>query len=835
MAHAAETNRLTAELVSTSSPFQSKRATSLETRKKEALKIFSSTRAGRTNQFEVFARLEGVEERCLINNNPEVADALRDRRERLILKEEKWLPEILHLLLGLSDRPAEKSRIEDLFPPPPEQEAEQLTWNELIADDAPTNQDGIWSNIDYANEGTDSQASDDESAALSSRISHLSDDNLPEVDGGTYEDLIATVSIADLDSVKAAQSWRRKIPTHDSGVLLSERQLLRECLSMLDGLPTSAFETDESGLTIPKVGFRISYVFHSSLYDILRGFSHIGDALNTLRQWTSRDKACPVLETSRAIVKSHLNDIQAVLSEHASNIIKHGADSTSLLRVHDNLQKETRNTSELAKTLKDVENSRTDQKSVKLVDALYLKACDYQNIGDITGFEFFEMVSLRLLATYLKSIHAWMSSGEVSLLSTFFVKRSQDLSSMSDLWRGEFQLVLSANGNTTIPTILQPMIQRIFDTGKTTSFLKHLSDDLPKVMHNSDNDVISYEKMHHLARTDTLEPFAERLASHLDRWVRDEHSAVSKRLRHHLETECGLHRTLDSLEYLFLRRDGSLNDSFAREILSNSEHDSSAQRVSVHLTQILRDIYNGVPCVDPEAITARLQPASKLSVGGWILSDTVITRICILYTFPWSVANIIRQSTLTTYQRIHAVILQVVQAKLLQESLPFSKSRVRPGREALQADTLRQQLIWFTNTLLDYLCGIVLRVMTNDLCKDLAKAEGIDDMIQLHQKYIRRLEDQCLTSSKYDTISKALGAILNLAIEFAGECSRADKEENAHARNIFKKMQERYTKLLSFALAALKTSGRSATEPSLIILAEMLSSSRIIESAPLPL
>ena len=822
MAHAAEISRLTAELVNTLFSSQSKHTTNLETRKKEAFKILNSTRLGRTNQFEVFAHLQGIEERCLINSNPGVAEALRERREKLASKEEKWLPEILHVLTELSDRPSEKSRTEDLLPPVPEQEDEQLTWDELIADDQLQNQDGIWSKIDYATEGTDSQASDDESVALSNCASHSSNDEALEVAGGLYEDLVAAVNVTDLDSVKAAQSWRQGITNHESGVHLNERQLLRECLSMLDGLPTSAFRIDGSGLTVPKVGFRISYVSHTALYDTLRGFSDIGDALNTLRQWTSRDEKCPVLQTSRAVVKSHLFDIQVLLREHAASIIDYRANSTSLLSVHESLQKKSKITLELAKIFDDVNNYKADQRSIGLLDVLYLKACDCQDVGNTTGFEFFNMFFLRLLATYLKPIHVWMSSGEVPSLSPFFVKISHDFSSMSDLWQKGFHLIPLANSNTIIPKILQPMIPWIFSAGKATSFLKYLSNDLPKGTENSGNDIISYQNMYQLTHTDQLEPFAERLASHLNIWVRNAHAPVSRRLRHHLETSCGLHRTLDSLEYIFLRRDGSLSDSFARELLSYNEPDNNAPKLSVHLTQTLRDVYNGVPCIDPEAITARLQPASKTSIGCWISSDSVAARLCIQYQLPWSVANIIRQSTIATYQRLNAVILQVIQAKVHLENLPSIESCARPREEVVQANAFRWQLILFTNTIVDYLCGIALQETTKNMRKDLTKAEGIDDMIRIHQNYICRLEHQCLVSNEHEPISKALGAILRVATEFAEQSSRAGEKADAHVINT-SKMQDRYKKLHAFALAALKSTGRSGAEPSLMIFAEMLS------------
>src|SRR5436190_20969782 len=89
----------------------------------------------RTNQFEVQETLDGLEEKFRVFNQDELADALRERLNKLSAISTKWTPDVLSLLLQLSDRPATNSRIEDLellkspdIPP-------KLTWAEIFADD----------------------------------------------------------------------------------------------------------------------------------------------------------------------------------------------------------------------------------------------------------------------------------------------------------------------------------------------------------------------------------------------------------------------------------------------------------------------------------------------------------------------------------------------------------------------------------------------------------------------------------------------------------------------------------------------------------------------------
>ena len=851
MAHAAEVSRLTKELVQALSGPRVNGPSTLETRKKEALKTFSNTRTGRTNQFEIFARLEGIVERCLIQNNPDVADALQERHVEIVNRDEKWIPEALHLLLELANRPAEKTSIHYLIPPESDPEAEHLTWEELIKDDPLDNKDGIWDNIDYATESSEplSTDDDDENIALSSRASS----RLSQLDDGTktgttgYGDLVATVDVSVLDTVRKSNSWRKDTPHHGSCVSLSERNLLREILFMLDGLPTSLFERDQAGLNVPKVGFSLSHVSHSSLYDTLRSFSHIGDAMDTLRQWCRLEQSEPVFHTSRAAVKARLSEIRGTLSELARKISDPARSTISLLSVHDNISRKTESLVLLAQALNDIKVRNNNQTAEKLMDTLFTITCDRQSIGDSAGFDYFATIFLRLLATHLKPIHTWMWSGETPSVHPFFVHEKCELSNMGDFWEKRYRSTAIKNTDHSSPSVLQPLMRRIFNTGKSARFLEFLEAKTFRASGSDLTNNITYEQMHQVAVADDLEPFAERLAQCLEQWVHDLHTPISRQLRSCLETRCGLNETLDSLEYLFLRRDGSLHDALARELLSHNASDSGdGTKTTMNLTGTLQEIYHDVPCININALTSRILPTSEISTCGWVSPHTRLARFCIGYRLPWAVANIIRPNTITIYQRIHTIMLRVVQAKILLEDLPspkpYTRSQQKPTK---QANSLRQHLLWFANTILDYICGNVVQGLTIEMRLHLSKAEDIDDMISVHQRYIHRLEAGCLLSDRYSTVVKALGAILNLAIEFAVQWPRAgQKNVNVQADNdatttSAENMLVKFKKLHTFTLAALRNAfGRNmseggggvgsgvaaAEEPDVSILADMLSS-----------
>ena len=89
----------------------------------------------RTNQFAVHASLAGLDEKFRILNRHDLADALDERVKEINQRPGKWIPDCLSLLLQLSDRPTENSRVdalELLRPPTPPPE---LTWKDILHHD----------------------------------------------------------------------------------------------------------------------------------------------------------------------------------------------------------------------------------------------------------------------------------------------------------------------------------------------------------------------------------------------------------------------------------------------------------------------------------------------------------------------------------------------------------------------------------------------------------------------------------------------------------------------------------------------------------------------------
>ena len=189
----------------------------------------------RTNQFDIQAKLHGLVEKFAVLNRDDIAEALRSRLEELPT-ESKWMPEILSLLLQLSDRPLQKTKLEDgeALAKPAEAEQAELTWADIIADD-PFNEPDIWDDVERGY-----HSSGDEAPASEEADSDETTSTLATSIGGN--DLITFARLHILQPNDTAVDELQATRQHfDLSTSLSELTLLRETLLMLHGLPTSIY------------------------------------------------------------------------------------------------------------------------------------------------------------------------------------------------------------------------------------------------------------------------------------------------------------------------------------------------------------------------------------------------------------------------------------------------------------------------------------------------------------------------------------------------------------------------------------------------------------------
>ncbi|KAF2841212.1 hypothetical protein M501DRAFT_928681 [Patellaria atrata CBS 101060] len=775
MAHLARLTNLADELVRSLTPSSlSKSPREFKQCKDQALKGIRSQQYARVDQFDVQAHYEGLVEKFVVLHREELATALEIRLDELSKRSSKWTPEILFLFLSLSDRPAEKSDVKDLelLKPPPS--PPQLTWAEIIADD-PLDEEGVWDDIDYA-----AQSSDDERSTKGRHRSPSLGSSPPLTPAevgvdASPSDYIVVPETSILDGIEDAQFWREGKETpgkaaestpHSKSTEISELQAIREILFMLAGLPTALFQYDErSGIIryVPK--FRLSHAMVDTFHQTLDSFLRIGTALWHLRLFIKQQQSIPLLQTFHAVVTRRLRDFDIRLSTISQRLMGHDKPIVvSLIQLQSEISSLSRNLLVLARLVNDFALVAETQPFLHL-EALYQQSSEAQMVGDADALEFFGTLFFECLQTYLRPIRQWMEMGElIPDDKIFFISVMDRSSEASNLWHDRYSLMYGNKGRLHAPTFLQPAAEKIFKSGKSVIFLKELGN---KASHNSRVDTeppLTFESLYGSDEINLLSPFSEMFNTAFQKWMASKYSFASTILRQQLYDECGLWDMLDSLEYLYFSRDGTIFQSFADTIFEKLDGGRGVWNDRFVLTEIAQSIFSTIPSIDSGHIFVRTTTNSKGR------SVKAFSSIRIDYTIPWSIANVIQKSSIAVYQQTHTLLLQTYRAKYV-----LRKLALRTQKSTAQSYHLRHRLLWFTDVLHSHLTENVLKPMSIDLRQKMDKAEDIDAMSSVHENFATTVQSRCLLSGNLAPIRQAVVSLLDLAVLFADTQAKETK------------------------------------------------------------
>ena len=728
------------------------------------------------------AQLAGLEEKFRILNNEELADALQSRLQELSHISDKWTPEVLSLLLQLSDQPANKSKIEDLALLKPDPLPSPLTWSKIIADDPLDNREGIWDVVDFA--ADDSDENDDLLVDEPSSVDSTPDVE-SEAEGADFDPDALIIPARDeaLHDIIDAQFWRtsrRGEFTRDSlyeshpSILVSEAQVMREVIFMLLGLPTSIYNSHHDGTLSVSSSYEIRHLSQNSIAQLLHKFTLLGNSLVTIRHWLKRDETVPLLQTLQAALALRLGEVDVALSAIQAKMLAPSVSFTSsLLDLFDEASQITGSMQQAAKILAQSDSTPKEQLSFRVLELLYDATCANQSIGDAKGYKFMATLFFDCFHTYLKPIRHWMEKGALSRHDQeFFVRVHEEQVPPSSIWQGQHHLIQDADGNVYVPKFLHVGVKKIFTTGKSVSFLKMLGQGTPNsTVEARDEPAIDYESVCNKDNLNALSPFPGLFDEAIDKWIASKHRSSSHFLRQCLENHCGLGKSLDALEFLYFFRNGALSVNIARMIFDRMDRGMEAWNDGFLLTELFQGVFGALPCIDIGCLAVRPSTGSHRDIKNERRSMKILGSIHIRYSLPWSVANIIKQESVTVYQRIFVFLMQVRRAKhmlerqrLLKSALPASDTE--DGENHL-VFSLRHRLLWFCNSLLTYLTDIVLSATSAEMRANMAAAEDVDEMIAVHETYVSKLEKHCLIEQRLAPLHQAIMSLLDLVILFS--------------------------------------------------------------------
>ncbi|KAF2091058.1 hypothetical protein K490DRAFT_34128, partial [Saccharata proteae CBS 121410] len=786
----------------------------------------------RTNQFEVERSWEGFVEKFIVLNRDDLASALEERLKELSKVSNKWTPEILSLLFQLSDNPVQKAKVEDLEKLRPPTPPPALTWAEIIADD-PLEEDGLWDDIDYAAESSEYEDEDEiptkpqrrvESRAATPPSSAHEED---EEDYYPPEALIEPVDTDILKTISANQFWTKE-PEDDEGepkwqmgpaasgkVQITELEALRETLFMLAGLGTSLFKLNtESGRPQFVSKYAISHALGPTFAHQMHEFSAIGLKLNRLRSWTKQPQYIALLQTFQYAIEYEVREFNKYLAALQGRYLGTKTVEVSLLEVHASVQKRVQPLLWL-ESLVSHSSQFISTNPFAFLEALYEQANLAQASSNLELFMIMTNVFFLCLRTYLRPIRQWMESGELGPDdNVFFIAMADKSNETASLWHDRYALRQDKSGRLHAPSFLRPAAKKIFNSGKSVVFLKELNRYNHKTASKGIQEPsLDFASVCGSKETIPLAPFSELFAMAFENWIASKYTFASSILRKEIYSRCGLWRSLDSLEYLYFSRDGSLMQTFADTVFEKLDRGRAGWNDRYILTEVARSTYNVLPCVDEYKLVVRTSGSQQSR------DIKALDSISLDYILPWSITNIVQRASIPIYQRIFIFLLQIYRAKSLLKTTLSRPSTTPPSTTTtVKRHTqhyLRHRLTWLVDLLYTYITELVLAPAVQHLRKQLTAAEDLDAMAALHTEHVKSIEAKCLLAKKLTPIHQAVLACLDLSTRFA----QAVATEHAGGANL---LREEFMRQYRFLTAGLRGVSRAGGETCWEMLAERL-------------
>lgn len=716
-----------------------------------------------------------MQEKFRVLNNDALADALLSRLNELEAHKISWIPEVLSLLIELSDRPATQSNTDKLDWLRPVESTPTLTWSDCHDPDSVYGAEDIWEDIDYAAESSDDEISQTSSDISIPRI-------IPQSSKVLHEDYVIPdtlfASIEDetlVSSILDSQFWRGEsegislgaMPDHS--IFVTELQVIKETIFMLQGLPTSIYWRLDGGIEVDR-RFSLRHSSNQSFSGLLQSFSSTGAGVDILRSFTKSTQPIQFMQTFQRDIEECLSKFDSFLSNIQSQYsTPKQAIPVSLMELSNNVTDNSKLLLQFSTLLRKMD-SLDSSNSFQFLDSLYDMTCLNQAAGNESEFINSAKMFFNCFETYMKSVRLWMEKGQMNeLYGTFFVSNNCKGSDLRSLWH-EWYSLNEVSGNLCAPKFLQPVARAIFTAGKSMVFLQHLNT-LPEQLEPMKSSSIAYEDVCQSDPSALLMPFSGLLETSLRQLVNSNHSIASKLLRKQLDEQCGLWITLDALEFIHLGKDGLITSAIDSRVFELIDRRKTTWNDRFLLTELVQDAFSGLSCVDPSRIVVRSTRGPYRDLENMSRSVKILSSLSIEYVLPWPVANIITDESGSLYKRISTFLMQIRRGKYAVERLRLVGNSYSYTDANNKEDKLgyrvRYSLLWFVNLLYSHMTEQVLAISTAEMRSALAKANSVDGMVAVHRAYTTSLENQCLLSQSLAPIHQAIISLLDLCINFS--------------------------------------------------------------------
>lgn len=738
---------------------------------------------GRTNQFEVENRLDGLEEKFQILSLDNLSDALRSRRLELKPFENHWLPDILDLFLHLSGAPAANQTLLELYRIPPRiGTPPPLKWNDLLADSPIDYDDNIWRIPDLRD--ADDSGYDDERTSSGGSVT-TSPYQLQRQSSGVTEFqasrlLHDPMTTSQITANVSTEYWTAE-PRH-----ISESQFIRQSLFFLRGYDTHCFTFSERQFSIAS-DIKVYGISHVALNHFAKELSWIRQCLAKVVSWTS------IL-----IDEQHISAMQYAAEE----IVQ------SFYRAIDCLQKsfteiEVAAVVTLSSTLSKVYTIITDLKTVAdllgenksgrptvHLQTLYDAVQDSQLCADTQRYACLIKLLRPALSSYLTPVIKWMVSGKESENTPpVFIEVAATNLDPRKIWNARFRIAEAPCKSA--PKFVANTVNQILACGKTSALLNELHLRLAIPPHDP-----RFTSRYELPSSDhTLLPFTQAFEHTWQQFVENCLHQQTIDLKSKLSRYCNFGQTLNSIQQLYFPHNSSLMHEIEIGIFDRIDRCIDSWNDRFQLKDILEDAFaESEACSLVDSVAIHSAYISSRTIRSQRISVKILSSLSFEYVLSWPVANIISDDSMTSYRRIALVLMQIRRAKYTLERTGYVSAVSIPlGSDAGLVDQTFAQalaftLLTFVNTLFDSMMLSSIWPATAAMQTRMWDAQTMDEMIGIHHIYIKWLECSCLAAPRLSLLRQSLISILDLCIRFSdlvSNPSKLDHEASDHEASSF--------------------------------------------------
>ncbi|KAA1466546.1 hypothetical protein DENSPDRAFT_925940 [Dentipellis sp. KUC8613] len=241
--------------------------------------------------------------------------------------------------------------------------------------------------------------------------------------------------------------------------------------------------------------------------------------------------------------------------------------------------------------------------------------------------------------------------------------------------------------------------------------------------------------------------------------------AAQSQLTKVIVEDCDLWEHLTVIEDVYLMRRGDVMSRLADAIFAKM--DSGQTWSDFHfLNSAFRDITAGTH-ISADASLIRLSYRGGRDKAA-SRSVRAFEGLSVEYAAPFPLTYVFGPRTTQIYSSIFVFLLQVRRAKSVLERILVrgAAKGAHTGNDLKILYAMRSRLSWFVNVLLDFIATYVIHEELTKFHDALKGAKSLDEVIQLHQDHLDKLEKRCFLHPNSASIRRAIHSVLDIALHF---------------------------------------------------------------------